>query len=203
MSPVRDRRRLRTGTFLRTLHSLWLFRSVPGTKASPASRDPFPGDPGIRGPLHPPRRRCPPSPYRCGYASVGRLAGCGSSTLSPVPGLFRNGALKAGGGPRSGGTLLVLSSREKGVSRRKANIPGSGTGSERAKGRERSGTSRCALGPRGVIGRVLPLTSPSPAAAIRRGARSNPRCSLCRACPRRPCSPRPTAPASSRCANRS
>jgi cytochrome c oxidase subunit 1 len=37
------------------------------------------------------------------------------------------------GVPLSGGTLLVLSSREKGVSRLKANIPASGTGSERAK----------------------------------------------------------------------
>ena len=57
-----------------------------------------PSDPGIRGPLHPPRRRCPPSPYRCGYASVGRLAGCGASTLS-VLGLFRNGPLDAGHSP--------------------------------------------------------------------------------------------------------
>ena len=55
----------------------------------------IPADPGIRGPLHPPRRRCPPSPYRCGYASVGRLAGRGASTLSML-GLFRNGPLDAG-----------------------------------------------------------------------------------------------------------
>jgi hypothetical protein len=37
------------------------------------------------------------------------------------------------GVPRGGGTLLVFSSREKGVSRRKANMAASGTGSERAK----------------------------------------------------------------------
>jgi len=54
----------------------------------PASRSPFPRDPGIRGPPHPPRLRCPPSPYRSGYASDGRLAGCGASSLS-VHGLFR------------------------------------------------------------------------------------------------------------------
>jgi hypothetical protein len=58
----------------------------------------IPSDPGIRGPLHPPRRRCPPSPYRCGYASVGRLAGCGASILS-VLGLFRNAPLDAGNPP--------------------------------------------------------------------------------------------------------
>ena len=58
----------------------------------------IPSDPGIRGPLHPPRHRCPPSPYRCGYALVRRLAGCGASTLS-VLGLFRNGPLDAGHPP--------------------------------------------------------------------------------------------------------
>src|SRR3990172_2853173 len=56
----------------------------------------IPSDPGIRGPLHPRRLRCPPSPYRGGYASAGRLAGRGASTLS-VHGLFRNGPLDAGG----------------------------------------------------------------------------------------------------------
>ncbi|MGB7631276.1 MAG: hypothetical protein WBM29_09360, partial [Candidatus Deferrimicrobium sp.] len=45
--------------------------------------------------LHPPRHRSPPSPYRRGYASVGRLAGGGASTLS-VHGLFGNGTLEAG-----------------------------------------------------------------------------------------------------------
>jgi hypothetical protein len=34
----------------------------PGAPGAPASRDPFPGDPGIRGPLHPRRLRCPSSP---------------------------------------------------------------------------------------------------------------------------------------------
>ncbi|MGB6410097.1 MAG: hypothetical protein WBF16_02730, partial [Candidatus Deferrimicrobiaceae bacterium] len=48
----------------------------------------IPSDAGIRGPLHPRRLRCPPSPYHRGYASVGRLAGRGASTLS-VHGLFR------------------------------------------------------------------------------------------------------------------
>jgi hypothetical protein len=56
----------------------------------------IPSDPGIRGPLHPRRLRCPPSPYRGGYASAGRLAGRGASTLS-VHGLFRNGPLNAEG----------------------------------------------------------------------------------------------------------
>jgi len=55
----------------------------------------IPSDPGIRVPLHPPRRRCPPSPYRSGYASVRRLAGSGASTLS-MHGLFRNGPPDAG-----------------------------------------------------------------------------------------------------------
>ena len=55
----------------------------------------IPSDPGIRGPLHPPRLRSPPSSYRSGYASVGRLAGGGASTLS-VHGLFGNGTLEAG-----------------------------------------------------------------------------------------------------------
>jgi hypothetical protein len=55
----------------------------------------IPSDPGIRGPLHPPRHRSPPSPYHRGYASVGRLAGGGASTLS-VHGLFGNGALETG-----------------------------------------------------------------------------------------------------------
>src|SRR5574341_1993839 len=55
----------------------------------------IPSDAGIRGPLHPLRLRCPPSPYRSGYASVGRLAGSGSSTLS-VLGLFGNGPAEAG-----------------------------------------------------------------------------------------------------------
>ncbi len=57
-------------------------------------------DPGIRGPLHPPRHRSPPSSYRRGYASVGRLAGCGASTLS-VHGLFGKGTLEAGAQPGS------------------------------------------------------------------------------------------------------
>ena len=83
-------------------------RGVPGVQGT------IPSDPGIRGPLHPPRRRCPPSPYRGGYASVGRLAGCGASALS-VLGLFGNGPLDAGG----------LWSEEE--------IASSGTGSERAK----------------------------------------------------------------------
>src|SRR4030067_1064338 len=39
---------------------------------------------------------CPPSPYHGGYASAGRLAGRGASTLS-VHDLFRNGPLDAGG----------------------------------------------------------------------------------------------------------
>ena len=56
----------------------------------------IPSDPGIRGSPHPRRLRCPPSPYRGGYASAGRLAGRGASTLS-VHGLFRNGPLDAGG----------------------------------------------------------------------------------------------------------
>jgi hypothetical protein len=55
----------------------------------------IPSDPGIRGPLHPLRHRCPPSPHRSGYASVGRLAGSGASTLS-VRGLFGNGPLETG-----------------------------------------------------------------------------------------------------------
>jgi hypothetical protein len=55
----------------------------------------IPSDPGIRWPLHPLRLLCPPSPYRSGYASVGRLAGSGASTLS-VHGLFRNGPLETG-----------------------------------------------------------------------------------------------------------
>src|SRR3990172_1265995 len=55
----------------------------------------IPSEPGIRGPLHPLRLRCPPSPYRSGYASVGRLAGSGASTLS-VLGLFGNGPREAG-----------------------------------------------------------------------------------------------------------
>ena len=56
----------------------------------------IPSDPGIRGPLHPRRLCCPPSPYHGGYASAGRLAGRGASTLS-VHDLFRNGPLDAGG----------------------------------------------------------------------------------------------------------
>src|SRR5659263_351731 len=55
----------------------------------------IPTDPGIRGSLHPPRHRSPPSSYRSGYASVGRLAGGGASTLS-VHGLCGNGTLEAG-----------------------------------------------------------------------------------------------------------
>src|SRR5512140_3618317 len=55
----------------------------------------IPSPPGIRGPLHPPRHRSPPSPYRHGYASVGRLAGGGASTLS-VLGLCGNGTLESG-----------------------------------------------------------------------------------------------------------
>jgi hypothetical protein len=55
----------------------------------------IPSDPGIRGPLHPPRHRSPPSSYRSGYASVGRLAGGGASAHS-VHGLFGNGTLEAG-----------------------------------------------------------------------------------------------------------
>src|SRR3990172_12981934 len=55
----------------------------------------IPSDPGIRGPLHPFLIRCPPSPYRSGYASVGRLAGSGASPLS-VHGLFGNGPREAG-----------------------------------------------------------------------------------------------------------
>src|SRR3970282_1129417 len=53
----------------------------------------IPADPGIRGTLHPPRHLPPPSPYRRGYASVGRLAGGGASTLS-VHGLCGNGTLE-------------------------------------------------------------------------------------------------------------
>jgi hypothetical protein len=55
----------------------------------------IPLDPGIRGPLHPPRHRSPPSSYRRGYDSVGRLAGGGASILS-VHGLCGNGTLEAG-----------------------------------------------------------------------------------------------------------
>src|SRR4030042_5529984 len=67
---------------------------------APASLRPgLPGsilsDPGIRGTLHALRLRCPPSPYRSGYASVGRLGGSGASTLS-VHGLFDNGPRGAG-----------------------------------------------------------------------------------------------------------
>jgi hypothetical protein len=42
----------------------------------------IPSGAGIRGPLHPRRLRCPPSPYHRGYASVGRIAGRGASCLS-------------------------------------------------------------------------------------------------------------------------
>src|SRR4030043_374330 len=67
----------------------------PGTRGT-GLQGSIPSDPGIRGPLHPRRLRCPPSPYHRGYASIGRLAGRGASTLS-VHGLFRNGPLEAGG----------------------------------------------------------------------------------------------------------
>ena len=84
---------------------------VPGRRRSSRRRGTglqgsIPSDPGIRGPLHPLRLRYPPSPYRCGYASVGRLAGSGASTLS-VHGLFRNESLEAG---------VRLSLRRAGVS---------------------------------------------------------------------------------------
>src|SRR4030042_1471475 len=68
----------------------------PGTRG-PGLQGSIPSDPGIRGPLHPRRLRCPPSPYHSGYASIGRLAGRGASALS-VHGLFGNGALDAGRG---------------------------------------------------------------------------------------------------------
>ncbi|MGZ8447216.1 MAG: hypothetical protein ACXWWM_05445, partial [Candidatus Deferrimicrobiaceae bacterium] len=71
----------------------------------PSSRSPFPEEPGIRGPLQQRRLRCPPSPYRSGYASVGRLAGSGASTLS-VHGLFGNGPREAGLTPPSSFGLL-------------------------------------------------------------------------------------------------
>jgi hypothetical protein len=60
----------------------------------------IPSDPVNRGPLHPLRLRCPPSPYRGGYASVERLAERGTSSLS-MHGLFRNGSLDAGGCPKA------------------------------------------------------------------------------------------------------
>jgi hypothetical protein len=65
----------------------------PPLRGTPSSlQGSIPSDPGIRVPLHPRRLRCPPSPYRSGYASVWRLAGRGASALS-VLGLFRNGSL--------------------------------------------------------------------------------------------------------------
>ena len=67
-----------------------------GTRST-GLQGPIPSDPGIREPLHPRRLRCPPSPYRSGYASFGRLAGRGASALS-VHGLFGNGSLEAGQG---------------------------------------------------------------------------------------------------------
>ncbi|MGZ8474187.1 MAG: hypothetical protein ACXWWY_11905, partial [Candidatus Deferrimicrobiaceae bacterium] len=73
-------------------------RAMDPHGCAPVSRGPFPEDPGIRGPLHPLRLRCPPSPYRRGYASVERLAGSRASTLS-VHGLFGNGPLEAGAQP--------------------------------------------------------------------------------------------------------
>ena len=59
-------------------------------------RSTIPSDAGIRGPLHPRRLRCPPSPYHRGYASGGRLAGRGASTLS-MHGIFRNDTPETGG----------------------------------------------------------------------------------------------------------
>jgi hypothetical protein len=68
----------------------------PHSQSAPAGlQGAIPSDPGIRGPLHPRRLRCPPSPYRGGYGSVGRLAGRGASSLSML-GLFGNGPLEPG-----------------------------------------------------------------------------------------------------------
>ncbi len=60
------------------------------------------------------------------------------------------------GVPQSGGTFLMYSAKDKGVSPHQVAAPSSGTGSERAQGRERSG---CGSPPRA---RVLP-----PEAALR------------------------------------
>ena len=125
-------------------------RSWLGVRSTctPAHRPPggHSSDTGIRGPLHPLRLRCSPSPYRSGYASVGRLAGSGASTLS-MHGLFRNGPLEAGlTAPPSCDCCALY--REPGAMRGSSTkrpvergilIPTSGTGSERAQGRERSG----------------------------------------------------------------
>ena len=111
---------------------------------TPAHR--FPGghssDPGIRGPLHPLLLRCPPSPYRSGYASVGRLAGSGASTLS-MHGLFRNG-------PREAGLTAPL------LLRRLRSVPGplgdAGEGREAAYGaRKQASPRRAGIRSRSVI----------------------------------------------------
>ena len=93
-------------------------------RGGPASRAPFQEDPGIRGPLHPRRLRCTPSPYRRGYASVVRLAGRGASALS-VHGLFRNGTRDAGGAFRGGRSSLSLAGAPQGE-RRSERAPSEG-----------------------------------------------------------------------------
>src|SRR3972149_6071443 len=96
-----------------------------GEEGGPASRAPFPEDPGIRGPLHPRRLRCTPSPYRCGYASVVRLAGRGASALS-VHGLFRNGTRDAGRSfPGGRSSADSRGHREAGDGARTAPLPAS------------------------------------------------------------------------------
>ncbi len=111
LSYARDLRPLAAGSARRKLHlapqaasrnpphrpgSLFIgVAAAGGGRSESGIQGPIPSDPGIRGPLHPLRLRCPPSPYRSGYASVGRLAGSGASTLS-MHGLFRNEPLDAG-----------------------------------------------------------------------------------------------------------
>ena len=120
----------------------------------------IPSDPGIRGPLHPLRLRCPPSPYRSGYASVGRLAGRGASTLS-VHGLFRNGPLDAGG-------LRYQ------------------TFATSARPPPRGGKSGCPCGPRRCLSCVRPPSACRPSSPFlcppdrptRRCHRTSPRCNL-------------------------
>ncbi len=91
---------------------------------TPAHRSPggHSSDPGIRGPLHPLLLRCPPSPYRSGYASVGRLSGSGASILS-MHGLFRNDPPEAGPtAPSSFGLLRPLRAPLRGF--RRARVSG-------------------------------------------------------------------------------
>ena len=93
----REKGRRPHGGGRRSLQPHGLTTGLPGS---------IPSDPGIRGPLHPRRLRCPPSPYRRGYASVGRLAGRGASILS-VHGLFRNGIREAGPGSTVAGAAAA------------------------------------------------------------------------------------------------